>query len=226
MACSFCFFLRLVPPELTLFGFTASHMVVELFLYVIIYSSLTLSIFILLCYIYLLIDLIMLAKVSEFVWYWVGCREILFHVSLPLEMLAPLSLQPKLRQRLIFFGFSQIDLWFVNNLSFFFFKWINGFCTFEKFLYDFAILLLILVPYGFVNMVLPYSTAGIQVYGIQVLWTSLRGNHLALTKLKIKSICHCFTFKNSVMYKCYVKMLIFHILVAVLLTICIWYVVL
>ena len=108
----------------------------------------------------------------------------------------------------------------------FFFKWINGFCTFEKFLYDFAILRLILVPYGFVNMVLPYSTAGIQVYGIQVLWTSLRGNHLALTKLKIKSICHCFTFKNSVMYKCYVKMLIFHILVAVLLTICIWYVVL
>ena len=137
-----------------------------------------------------------------------------------------------------FFGFSQIDLWFVNNLSSFFFffflikfffnflifyiKWI-GLCTFDKFLYDFAILRLILVPYGFVNMVLPYSTAGIQVYGIQVLWTSLRGNHLALTKLKIKSICHCFTFKNSVMYKCYVKMLIFHILVAVLLTICIWY---
>lgn len=51
--------------------------------------------------------------VSEFVSYWVGCREILFHVSLPLEMLAPLSLKPKLQQRLIFFfffGFSQIDL--------------------------------------------------------------------------------------------------------------------
>lgn len=96
-----------------------------------------------------------------------------------------------------FFGFSQIDLWFVNNLSsfyFLFFKWINGFCTYG-FLYDFSILCLILVPYGFVNMVFPYSTAGIQIYGIQVLWTSLRGNHLALTKLKIKSICHCFTFK-------------------------------
>lgn len=133
MACSFCFFLRLVPPKLTLFGFTASHMVVELFLYVIIYSSLTLSIFILLCYIYLLIDLIMLAKVSEFVWYWVGCREILFHVSLPLEMLAPLSLQPKLRQRLIFFGFSQIDLWFVNNLSFFFLNGLMGFVRLKNF---------------------------------------------------------------------------------------------